>query len=246
MPASSQSNRITEDLRDDILRGRYRAGDRLPSERELADRFQVQRAPVREALKKLEQLGLAEIKPGGVRVCALQTASLDVVKHLLALSDPPDPEIVQMVIEVHSALLLLAARLGTQRGTDAQIERCVQLLEEFGNPEVDEAHEHEIILELCDLLVEASGNLVLSLAHRGIRLQFLENLEGREQLLHLPATTRVPMAQALAQALNNRDGKTLSDLLGEIATQVGENAVRIIRSQIEPETLTQRAGTRNS
>ena len=246
MSASSQSDRITEDLRDDILRGRYRAGDRLPSERELANRFQVQRAPVREALKKLEQLGLADIKPGGVRVCALQTASLDVVEHLLALSDPPDPEIVQMVIEVHSALILLAARLGTQRGTDAQIERCLELLEEFGHPEVDQAHEHGSILELSDLLVEASGNLVLSLAHRGIRLQFLENLKGREELLHLPATTRVPMAEALAQALRNRDGKTLSDLLSELATQVGENAVSIIRSQIEPGTQTQSTGTRSS
>ena len=47
----SRSERITAALRDEILRGRYQSGDRLPSERELAVRFDANRGAVREAMK---------------------------------------------------------------------------------------------------------------------------------------------------------------------------------------------------
>lgn len=40
------------------------AGERLPSERELAEQFGVSRATLREALRALEALGLLEIRPG--------------------------------------------------------------------------------------------------------------------------------------------------------------------------------------
>ncbi len=65
MKSAPLSERISAELRDEILRGRYRPGERLPSERDLAQRFEVHRGAVREALKKLEQLGLAKIEAGG-------------------------------------------------------------------------------------------------------------------------------------------------------------------------------------
>jgi DNA-binding FadR family transcriptional regulator len=80
--------RLATELRDEILRGRFRAGERLPSERDLAERFGVHRGAVREALKKLEQLGVAEIRPGGARVLPLTEASLDVVAPHTALQVP--------------------------------------------------------------------------------------------------------------------------------------------------------------
>src|SRR3977135_2953685 len=47
-----------------IAEGRLKGGDRLPPERELADKFVVSRPSVREALRALESLGLVEIRPG--------------------------------------------------------------------------------------------------------------------------------------------------------------------------------------
>ena len=46
---------IVRELRDEILGGRYRPGERLPSERDLAARIGANRGSIREALKKLEQ-----------------------------------------------------------------------------------------------------------------------------------------------------------------------------------------------
>jgi GntR family transcriptional regulator, transcriptional repressor for pyruvate dehydrogenase complex len=55
---------IVEQIRLLIRQGRLVAGDRLPSERELCERFGVSRVTVREALRVLEANGLVEIRVG--------------------------------------------------------------------------------------------------------------------------------------------------------------------------------------
>src|SRR5579883_1948974 len=55
---------ITEQIEQQILRGELQSGDRLPTERELADQFHASRTAVREAMKILAQKGLIEMRPG--------------------------------------------------------------------------------------------------------------------------------------------------------------------------------------
>lgn len=55
---------IVDQIRLLIREGRLTAGDRLPSERELGERFGVSRVTVREALRGLEAQGLVTIRVG--------------------------------------------------------------------------------------------------------------------------------------------------------------------------------------
>jgi GntR family transcriptional regulator, transcriptional repressor for pyruvate dehydrogenase complex len=55
---------ITEQIEQQILRGDLQSGDRLPTERELAEQFHASRTAVREAMKILAQKGLLEMRPG--------------------------------------------------------------------------------------------------------------------------------------------------------------------------------------
>jgi DNA-binding FadR family transcriptional regulator len=55
---------VVEQVRRSIVEGVIAAGDRLPSEREMAEQFGVSRATLREALRALEALGLLEIRRG--------------------------------------------------------------------------------------------------------------------------------------------------------------------------------------
>ncbi|MGO8878168.1 MAG: FadR/GntR family transcriptional regulator [Desulfomonilaceae bacterium] len=58
------SHYVVEQIRDAILTGEFKPGDRLASERELVDQFQVSKASMREALRVLEGMGLIETRKG--------------------------------------------------------------------------------------------------------------------------------------------------------------------------------------
>ncbi len=68
MFTSAKSNKVSDDIveqvRVAVFAGRLKPGDRLPSEKELMERFQVSRWTLREALRSLESLGLLEVRKG--------------------------------------------------------------------------------------------------------------------------------------------------------------------------------------
>jgi GntR family transcriptional repressor for pyruvate dehydrogenase complex len=63
-----QANRVFEQIAEQIerriLSGEIQVGDRLPTERELAEQFHASRTAVREAMKSLAQKGLVDMRPG--------------------------------------------------------------------------------------------------------------------------------------------------------------------------------------
>ena len=61
---SSVSQQVFDQLREQILSGSWKPGQKLPSENELAAQFGVSRVTVRNALQKLSGLGLLETRFG--------------------------------------------------------------------------------------------------------------------------------------------------------------------------------------
>ena len=58
------SDNIIAQIRDPVLSGQLKPGDRLASEKELIEQFGVSKATMREALRVLEVMGLIEIRKG--------------------------------------------------------------------------------------------------------------------------------------------------------------------------------------
>src|SRR4051812_12193664 len=73
-----------------ILRGQLAPGEPLPAERDLAERYDVSRVLVREAVHKLKELGLLRVKQGG------QTTVLDP-------AETNDPRIMSLELELDGA-----------------------------------------------------------------------------------------------------------------------------------------------
>lgn len=70
MSSTTLYQQIRRTLTDEIMSGRYAAGDRFPPENELCDRFGVSRQTVREAIRELQSRGLLKRRRGaGTVVC---------------------------------------------------------------------------------------------------------------------------------------------------------------------------------
>jgi GntR family transcriptional repressor for pyruvate dehydrogenase complex len=228
MQAPSRSAAIAAQLRDQILRGQYRCGERLPSERDLAVRFEVHRSAVREALKRLEQLGLAQIRPGGARVAPVEEASLDVVEHLLDLEDPPDPAMVDQVLEVMAGLFGMAARLCAERASVEQRAAILDLLNHIATEDANPYERMQLIHQLGDRFVEASGNLVLTLVRRGVRTRFIERFEALRPANLPPLPLQDSLLKSIALSIEERDGAGAAEAVHELSLALRRHALETV------------------
>jgi GntR family transcriptional repressor for pyruvate dehydrogenase complex len=199
---------VVASIRDAILCGEVAPGDRLPSERAIAQQFGVGRGSVREALKQLDQLGLVEIRHGGgARVKPLEDASLDVLRHLLALEGGPGVELVVQLLEVNELMMVGAVALAVRNATDEELERAVALLDGLADERVDTDVYLAWLDELTQLISTASRNLVLRLVRNGLRSVFSETPGGRAAPhSRRPSISIVaPLARRISAALAERD-----------------------------------------
>lgn len=196
---------IADSLTTDILVGQYRCGERLPSERDLATRFDANRGAVREAMKKLEQLGLASIQPGGARVAPLHEASLDVIGHMLALGDIPDQDLVDQVMQVLGSLVALAAESAASRASDATLAGIRARIQPLLETQPDRAAYAQARFELMTAMMEASGNLVCRLIARSLLAQFTPRMVPLEEHVVFDFDAHQALARRLDAALADRD-----------------------------------------
>jgi GntR family transcriptional repressor for pyruvate dehydrogenase complex len=245
--AEPRGAEIATKLREEILRGMYQPGERLPSERDLARQLHVHRSSVREALKKLEQLGLVVIRRGGgARVVPLHDASLDVVGHLLEMDELPDPELVRQLLDVRESLLVGSARFGVERATAEQIDQARELLRRIASPSTGDAEYLAAFSGILQLMAEASRNLVLRIITRSLRMPFLERLGGDRETLRPPRKILVPVADQLEQALGARDALATEACVRELLRVHAEHVLKALereRSRLD-EIHTQTGKTR--
>jgi DNA-binding GntR family transcriptional regulator len=153
-PPTRQSlgENIAESLRDAILRGRFKPGQRL-AEAPLANTLKVSRAPVREALASLEQEGLVTRSMNrGTTVISLSRKDVDEICSL------------RLVLEI------LAVRQAIESGTDehwARLAANVRETEKARTPE----QLATLDLEFHDTLMRAAGHGRLLNTWLGLRSQ---------------------------------------------------------------------------
>ncbi|TMQ17034.1 MAG: FadR family transcriptional regulator [Candidatus Rokuibacteriota bacterium] len=130
--APIKSTRIYEEIvrqvKAMIAEGRLKGGDRLPPERDLAEKFVVSRTSVREALRALESLGLVEIRPG--EGTFVREVSIDALVEPLALLMVSQREAIGELFEARRLLEPSLAALAATRATPEEIHEMERILEE--------------------------------------------------------------------------------------------------------------------
>ena len=191
---SSAASVVADDLARQIL-AEMTPGASLPSETELAGRYEVSRLTIRESVKLLEGRGLLEIAKGRRAVVREPdgAAFTDFLTSVLRY-DPKglfDLMEVRMSLEVQSATL--AAKRASRAGT-AAIEHALQGMRDAavqvadGPGEEQEICFHDHDLAFHEAIALASGNRVLGYLFEGmapaLREGFTVSRRGHEQRGH--------------------------------------------------------------
>jgi GntR family transcriptional repressor for pyruvate dehydrogenase complex len=119
---------IVRQIKTLVQEGRLKSGDRLPPERDLAERFKVSRTSVREALRALESLGLIEIRPG--EGAFVRGVSVESLIEPLALVILTQREAVGELFEARRVLEPAIAGLAARRATNEEIHEMERILAE--------------------------------------------------------------------------------------------------------------------
>jgi GntR family transcriptional repressor for pyruvate dehydrogenase complex len=175
-PRALVSDHVFRTLLEALLAGRYGPGEKLPTQRALAADLGVTMGSLREALKRLEQMGVIDVRHGdAMRVRDWREhGGLDVIAHLLFRSGGLDPGVLGDVLEARRLMLRELAALAAVRASAEQKRRLGELAAAFGetpDAEAAQALDFAFVTELA----EAADNVVFVLILNSIRALYFQH-----------------------------------------------------------------------
>ncbi|QFT29299.1 FadR/GntR family transcriptional regulator [Roseibium porphyridii] len=186
--AESVVDLVANQIENLIVQGILPEGARLPSERELSEKFDVSRPKVRDALKRLEELGLLHVRHGeGTFVAqlsgqAMTPALIDLyARHGMAFYD---------YLEYRKEQEAFATRLAAERSTPSDKAAIAEIIEELKQAheagDLDTSEQADVRLHTA--IVNASHNAMLihmmrsiyDLTQRGVfyNRRYLRTVDG--------------------------------------------------------------------
>jgi GntR family transcriptional regulator, transcriptional repressor for pyruvate dehydrogenase complex len=229
MPLEAVKNRSLADqvfaqLATEIIGGRYQPGAALPSERELADVFDVNRHVVREALKRLAQANMVKIAQGG------HTRVLDYRRHaglemlaLFAEYAHGHPHVVThwfAVLEMRAAMAADIVRLCALRASPELREELVAISQQMAQSTVvREVFELEV--RFWDRVLDGTGNLAYRLAFNSL-IKSVHRMGTQAHELSVMEVRASGNRHALALAIQAGDAERAeTQTRGQMRAQLG-------------------------
>ncbi|GHO78339.1 GntR family transcriptional regulator [Ktedonobacter sp. SOSP1-85] len=214
-------NALSEDIVNKLLallkEKKLQPGDRLPSERDLAEQLQVSRPSLREALRALSIMHVVEIRQGsGTYISSLEPQSL--VEHLdfvFALADSTYLSLFEARKVVEVGICGLAA----QRITNEEVTRLERCLEKSLLGLTDAELYFQADVELHEIITEAAASPILSRIMASIHHL---SLASRKRTAVLPgiAYQVIEDHRAIIQALKQRDSKAARQAMYQHLTHI--------------------------
>lgn len=162
---SSLSKQIAEQLREAIVSGKFKIGDRLPTEDELAQRYGVSRPSVREALKRLAAQNLVRarrgptggnfvVQPSYEDLAESLSASATLLVGMGALG-------IEEIIEARRMLQNGCLKLAISHATEDHIKNIEKALDRQKEPGISDQDFCQADIAFHRALVDAAGNGML-------------------------------------------------------------------------------------
>ena len=180
---------IVNQLKAAILSGRFKPGERMPTERELTEQFQVSRVVVREAIRELEIKGFVKILQGTTGGAYVIDLSFDHLNNafldLFLYNKLSVAELIQTRMVIECEIVRLAAA-----NVDPEFDRRLQ---EALDAELSDGLSHADFvsnrLRVHHILAEMSGNRLLqAIASSLLRLtgEVISEVKPVQKVIHRP------------------------------------------------------------
>jgi DNA-binding FadR family transcriptional regulator len=216
IPKQRLSDTVYEQLMDRIVDRRLSPGSELPAERLLAEQLGVNRGAVREALKRLQQAGLIQIRQGGNSlVLDFETeGGLELLPSLLTNTKGHlNPAVARSIMAMRSSLAPDIAAAAARKGGDKLADELDDILRRMRTASKDTPALQALALEFWARLVEHGGNIAYRLAFNsmnktykaiwGLMTQVLEpefrDLDNLQRLVNAVREGDADSAQACAR-----------------------------------------------
>jgi GntR family transcriptional regulator, transcriptional repressor for pyruvate dehydrogenase complex len=212
-PTRASSDVIAQ-IRAAIFSGRFRPGDRLPTEREMAQQFGVSRVTVRDALRALETSGLIRVKVGGQGGPYVAEPDISLLSDSLGTHLQLRGTTFRELAEARLALETTAARLAAERATEEDLAALQSAIQGPIRPSADAA---ATSMDFHTALVMAAHNgalLAMFMATRALIQEAFDALHAQQP--------------DMADAARTAHG----ELYRAIAARDAERAVRIMREHL--------------
>ena len=215
---------IVDQIRDLVIQGKLKPGDKLPSERELVEQFQVSRASIREALSALQIMGLLEVRSGeGTFVKKLQSES--VIAPLTWMLTVEKGTALEL-IEVRKILEVQAVGIAAERAEQSDLRKLEEALKELetdlkngGGEHADQWFHYVIILATKNEILIKIMDTISDIMKYTLKTSRYQLYEGKytPELLYQEHV-------AIYEAIKNRNS--------EIAKEYMLNHLRNVEGQI--------------
>jgi len=184
------STAVTRQIEKLILRGILRPGERLPSERELADRLGVSRPSLREAVAELQDKGLLSTRAGaGIFVADVLGSSFSpALVRLFADHDEAVFDYIAFRRDLEGLAAERAARLASN--TDLKVIQAVFDKMEAAHDKPSSADEARLDAEFHMGIIEASHNVVMLHMMRSMFELLQQGVFYNRQVMFKQRTTR--------------------------------------------------------
>ncbi|MEH7828201.1 FCD domain-containing protein [Gemmobacter denitrificans] len=215
--AEKLSQSVARQIEMLILRGVLRPGERLPAERDLADRLGVSRPSLREALEALEGKGLVTSRPGsGVFIAdVLGSAFSPALVELFSTHDEAVFDYLNFRRDLEGLAAERAARLGSD--TDLEVIGTIFQKMEAAHQKRDPSDEAALDAQFHMAIIEASHNVIMLHMMRSMFDLLKQGVFYNRQMMFRNRMTRdmlLDQHRAINSAIQARDGAAARAAIG--------------------------------
>ena len=239
------SAEIARRIYEEIANGGLSPGEKLPAERDLAQRMKVSRVSVREAYRSLAELGILTIRRGAEGGAFIADVDHEPVKRSLSLLLRLARTSFEELTEARVLLEPAIARLAAERADAESVKRLDAMLRKQEEMAREQRDPHRYDLHFHRLVAECTRNLPLMMVMNSVADLALETI-AQMDLTNEVNRHGLELHAQIANAIRKRDGDTAYQTMLSHVEEVQSDLTRALARRTKRSSASRRrSGSRS-